>query len=399
LTVKLVLGRYELYGAIARGGMATVHLGRLRGAEGFHRVVAIKRLHPELARDPDVVAMFIDEAHLASQIHHPNVVPVLDVVAEERELFLVMEYVEGEPLARIARPVPPAIASSLFVGALSGLHAAHEAKDGSGRALEIVHRDVSPQNVLVGADGLAHVVDFGVAKAVGRVHMTRDGAVRGKLPYMAPEQLRAEKVTRLADVYGAAATLWGALAGRRLFDAPTDAELLLQVLEANVPPPSAHVPGLSAAVDAVVMRGLARDRTRRYPTARAMAEDLARALPPAPVSAVADWFEEVAGASVARRARLLLESTPPRRRWRLVALGGAIAACAAIGLVLASNGDARPSPVAPRVRDGQRKSLEGPSSEDLVLPALPQARRKLAPACDPPYAIEAGHKVFKPGCL
>jgi serine/threonine protein kinase len=196
-----VVGRYALYGAIAAGGMATVHLGRLLGPVGFSRTVAIKRLHAQFASDPEFVSMFLDEARLAARIRHPNVVPTLDVVATGGELFLVMEYVPGESIARLARALreqkqtlPTRILSAVMAGVLHGLHAAHEAKDERGHPLGIVHRDMSPQNVLVGTDGVARVLDFGVAKAAGRMQTTREGQIKGKLSYMPPEQLRGANV-------------------------------------------------------------------------------------------------------------------------------------------------------------------------------------------------------------
>jgi len=191
-----VVGRYALYAEIAAGGMATVHFGRLLGPVGFSRTVAIKRLHPQFAKDPEFVSMFLDEARLAARIRHPNVVPTLDVVATQGELFLVMDYVQGESLSRLIRAarerghrIPPRIVSSILTGALHGLHAAHEAKNERGEPLNIVHRDISPQNVLVGSDGVPRVLDFGVAKAAGRVQTTREGQLKGKLAYMAPEQI------------------------------------------------------------------------------------------------------------------------------------------------------------------------------------------------------------------
>src|SRR5262249_34859545 len=167
-----VLGRYALFGEIASGGMATVHLGRLLGPVGFSRPVAIKRLHPQFARDEAARAMFIDEARLASRVRHPNVVPTLDVVTDGDQLLLVMEYVDGESLARGGRRTRPAghkvplpITLAIVSNVLRGLDAAHEAASETGEPLEIVHRDVSPQNVLVGSDGVARVLDFGIARA------------------------------------------------------------------------------------------------------------------------------------------------------------------------------------------------------------------------------------------
>jgi serine/threonine protein kinase len=206
------IGRYVLYGEIASGGMATVHFGRLSGPAGFSRTVAIKRLHPQYAKDPEFVSMFLDEARLAARIRHPNVVTTLDVVTTGAEIFLVMEYVQGESLSRLLRAVRPMmtpadtrIVATIVSGVLHGLHAAHEARDEQGQPLRIVHRDVSPQNVLVGTDGVPRVLDFGVAKAAGRVQTTREGQLKGKLAYMAPEQVRGE-VTRVTDVYSASSS-------------------------------------------------------------------------------------------------------------------------------------------------------------------------------------------------
>jgi serine/threonine-protein kinase len=193
-----IVGRYVLYGEIASGGMATVHFGRLLGPAGFARPVAIKRLHAQFARDPDFVKMFFDEARLAARIAHPNVVPTLDVVAADGEVFLVMEYVRGASLAQLIRTVrrsgervQPLICVGIVSGMLHGLHAAHEARNDRGERMDLVHRDVSPQNVLVGTDGVPRLLDFGVAKASGRLQTTRDGQLKGKLAYMAPEQVCA----------------------------------------------------------------------------------------------------------------------------------------------------------------------------------------------------------------
>jgi serine/threonine-protein kinase len=295
-----ILGRYALYDKIASGGMATVHLGRLLGPVGFSRTVAIKRLHPHFAEDPEFVSMFLDEARVAARIQHPNVVPTLDVVTVEGELFLVMEYVQGESLARLTRAaaaanehVPPSIATTVMVGVLHGLHAAHEAKNDRGEPLGLVHRDVSPQNVLVGVDGVPRVLDFGVAKAAGRIQSTREGQLKGKLPYMAPEQVRG-KTSRASDVYAASVVLWEVLCGRRLFVGENDAELVAKVIEGCKVPPSQHAPGLPAAIDAIVLRGLEVDPSRRFATAREMARALAEAVPVMEASRIGEWVEQMA---------------------------------------------------------------------------------------------------------
>jgi serine/threonine protein kinase len=309
-----VIGRYAIYGKIASGGMASVHLGRQVGGAGFSRTVAIKRLHPHLAEDPEFQSTMIDEARMASRIHHPNVVPTLDVVAAEGELLLVMEYVRGESLSRLARlvatrkhRVPLPIASAIVLGALHGLHAAHEAKSDHGAPLGIVHRDVSPQNILVGVDGMARVIDFGVAKAAGRLQTTQDGAIKGKIAYMAPEQLASGTVTRTADVYAMGVVLWEVLAGTRLFSGDNQTAIVTSVLAGVTEPPSRHAPDLPPGLDALVMRALARDPADRFATALDMAEKLLQLVPPAFQTDVGTWCERTARESLAKRGILLAE--------------------------------------------------------------------------------------------
>ncbi len=303
-----VVGRYALYGEIASGGMATVHLGRLLGPVGFSRTVAIKRLHAQLAREPDFVAMFMDEARLAARIEHPNVVPMLDVAMLEGELLLVMEYVEGESLARLlqradeqSERVPLPIVASVITGILHGLHAAHEAKSDHGEPLGIVHRDVSPHNILVGVDGVPRLLDFGIAKAAGRIHTTREGQLKGKLPYMAPEQIRGD-AGRTSDIYSCGVVLWEMLAQKRLFKGD-EATVLAAVLGDVIEPPSRYVPQVPAALDALVLRALNRDPSERFATAREMAEALEQATALASATVVSEWLERLAAESLGARRR------------------------------------------------------------------------------------------------
>jgi serine/threonine-protein kinase len=307
-----VLGRYVVFEEIAAGGMATVHLGRVRGAAGFARMVAVKRLHRQYAKDPEFVAMLVDEARLAGRIHHPNVVTMLDVAAEDGELVLVMEYVHGEPLAKLLRSarrkglhVSPRIAARILIEALHGLHAAHEARDERGMELGIVHRDVSPQNIICGADGVSRVLDFGIAKAAGRIHSTRDGEIKGKFAYMPPEQLHGEHLDRRADIYAAGVVLWEALTGERLFLGSAQTPNLQRLLDADVEPPSSRIADLPASFDAVALKALAREPDDRYPTARAMAQALEACGPAATATEVSAWVESLSGESLARRARLI----------------------------------------------------------------------------------------------
>lgn len=305
-----VVGRYRIFGEIASGGMATVHVGRLLGPAAFSRTVAIKRLHAHFAKDPEFVSMLLDEARLAARIVHPNVVSTLDVVVEDTELFLVMDYVVGESLAHLLKrsaglgqAIPPGVAVSLGMDLLLGLHAAHEAKSDSGMPLHIVHRDVSPQNLLVGADGVGRVVDFGVAKALVRSSTTRDGKIKGKLTYMSPEQIQAGEVDRRSDVFSAGVVLWETLVGRRLFSRPDPGATIAAILSEEVEPPSRLVPQIPEALDAVVMRALDKSASHRFDTAGDMAAALADAHPPAGAIKVAQWVKELAGESLDDRAR------------------------------------------------------------------------------------------------
>ena len=310
--VGRTLGRYVLHGELAAGGMATVHLGRLMGPVGFSRTVAIKRLHPQYAKDPEFVSMFVDEARLAARIRHPNVVSTLDVVHEEGELFLVMDYVHGESLARIVKTVlsrgeriPPRISSAIMVNALNGLHAAHEARDESGAPLHVVHRDVSPQNVLVGADGIARVLDFGVAKAKGRIAQTKDGQIKGKIAYMAPEQFKEGEIGRAVDIYAAGVVLWETLAHKRLVVGDSEAAMVEKVLYGTFDPVTGWAPELPKEIDDVLAKAMARDANARFGSAREMAGAIEKVLGVASMNEVADWLETVAHTALQARAKLV----------------------------------------------------------------------------------------------
>jgi eukaryotic-like serine/threonine-protein kinase len=305
-----VIGRYALFDEIASGGMATVHLGRLLGPSGFSRTVAIKKLHAHFARDPEFVEMFLDEARLVARIQHPNVVPTLDVVSLENQLYLVMEYVQGESLSRLrmaatarGQRIPVRVALSIAVGVLDGLHAAHEARNEQGQPLGIVHRDVSPQNILVGVDGVARVLDFGVAKAAWRAQTTKDGQLKGKLAYMAPEQLTADIIDRRVDVFAAAVVLWESLTGKRLFDAESPMVVMTQIASREIERPSAVVTGLPVELDRVVMRGLARNPSDRFASTRDMAVALEAVGWIASQREVGQWVEQMAGEQLGTRAR------------------------------------------------------------------------------------------------
>ena len=304
-------GRYSIVGSLGSGGMARVYLGRVAGSAGFTRLVAIKRLHAELAAEEQFVAMLLDEARLTARIRHPNVVGTLDLVASDSGFSVVMEYVEGDSLSSLMKaareseePVPLPIALAIVHGVLRGLEAAHEARDDDGQPLGIVHRDVSPQNVLVGVDGIPRIIDFGIAKSLGRLHSTRPGEVRGKFSYMAPEQMQEHPATRQADVYATGVILWELLAGRPLFASDDARTVCLQVMRGAIPPPSQINPAIPPELDAVVLEATHRDLGRRHLTAR----EFAAALTPwthAEPDEVGMWVRSLAAERLAERQRML----------------------------------------------------------------------------------------------
>lgn len=278
------VGRYELRHPLGTGGMASVHLAVARTDAGHQEAYALKRMHPHLAQIRSYAAMFVDEARIASRIAHPNVCAVVDFGADGGEHFLAMELLLGEHFGKLIarlRRLPQAdgatarrLLVSLIADACEGVHAAHELQAPDGTPMHVVHRDISPHNLLVTYDGRMKVLDFGVARAVGQQHRTVTGEVKGKFSYMAPEQMRGEALDRRADVWALGVVLWEALAMRPLFRRATQSETVLAVLAAEVPSLSECVPGIGADLEAIVCRALTADPTRRYPTARALARDL-----------------------------------------------------------------------------------------------------------------------------
>lgn len=317
--------RYEVYGEIAAGGMASVQYGRLLGPRGFSRAVAIKRLHAHFRNDPEFVAMFLDEARLSARLVHANIVHTLDIIDEPDELALVMEYVLGESLwslmqlARAAdRAIPVRVGCALIVSVLHGLSAAHDARDDAGQPLHIVHRDVSPQNILVASDGVPRLLDFGIAKALGRMRTTPQGEIKGKLSYISCEQLQAKQLDGRADIYGAAVVLWEVLTGLPLFDGPSESAIVHRVLYDEISPPSAYRPDeIPRALDQIVLKALNRSADARYASAQEMALALEQSVGVASQFEVAAWLRELAGERLAKRAQLLTslqdDTTSPGR--------------------------------------------------------------------------------------
>ncbi len=275
--LPVTLGRYELLGLIGRGGMANVYLGRHAGGAGFQRLFAIKVLHPHLAQEGPFVEMLLDEARIAASLHHPNVVPIVDLGTQGDIHYVVMEYVEGCALSVLLKKNPdkrpPRLLIPIVLDALSGLHAAHSLTDDEG--VRLVHRDVSPQNILVGVDGMARLTDFGIAKAESRINTTRPGELKGKISFMSPEQIQSpESVDHRSDVFSAGVLLWTALTGKQLFEAGSTGAAMVNTLRMAVERPSQVGLKPPAVFDAICLRALERNVEARLDSALTFEETL-----------------------------------------------------------------------------------------------------------------------------
>lgn len=275
------LGRYEILTELASGGMASVYIARAQGVAGFERLVAIKVLHPHLAYEEEFISMFLDEARLAARIRHMNVVPTIDISDSLGDgYFLVMDYVEGHHLgallgsaAKKGARLPTPFICRVLTDALQGLGAAHRLTDEKGVPLHLVHRDVSPHNILVGTDGIGRLTDFGVAKAEVRMASTRAGQFKGKLSYMAPEQASSGATDQRSDLFSMGVILWESLTGRRLFKAESNAATLNKLLKEPIPKPSELWKDLSH-FDEVTLKALRREPDARFQTADEFMEAL-----------------------------------------------------------------------------------------------------------------------------
>jgi eukaryotic-like serine/threonine-protein kinase len=301
------IGRYQILLELGSGGMASVYLARAVGIAGFERDVALKVVHPSLRDDNRSTRDLIQEAKVASRIRHTNVVPVLEIGEENRAVFVVMDYVDGDSLSQLVRAgeeagelLPAPVAMRILCDALSGLHAAHEQRGEDGRLLGLVHRDFSPQNILLGRDGVARLADFGIAKVSSRPGKTQTGLIKGKLGYLSPEQARGLALDRRSDVWSAGVVAWELFAGGRMFGG-TEAEALVAIVERPIPRLASARPDLPAALVAAIDGAVIRDVDRRYPTALDFRARLLASLPAADHGDVADYVSRVLAVRLAER--------------------------------------------------------------------------------------------------
>lgn len=300
-------GRYDVYGELAAGGMGSVHLAVQVGSGGIDRLVAIKRLHPELAEDPEFVDMLRNEARVLARIRHSNVVAAHDAFELDGEAFLVMDFIEGETLSDLSSsvggPVPVDVAAAIVVGILHGLHAAYEATNHRGEKLMLVHRDISPHNILVGFDGIARILDFGIARVANRVRETTRIFVNGKFGYMAPEQTQGT-ATHESDLFAVGVIFWELLVGQKLRKSKNIHDLADEIAAA-VPPPSTRSETVPATVDAVIRRACAANPADRYPAALEMAREIERCTPLASQWSVARYVDTVHNSKRAHAQKLV----------------------------------------------------------------------------------------------
>ncbi len=320
------LGRYELLAPIGVGGMAKVWAARQSGFGGFAKVVAIKTILPHLSREADFERLFVDEARVASLVRHPNVCEILELGEDGQVLFLVMEWVDGDSLIKLLKAsgevtaIDPRIAARIGAETCAGLHAAHIQRDNDNRQLQIVHRDVSPHNILLSAEGVVKVTDFGVAKAVGQTHdQTMAGQLKGKLEYMSPEQIAGTKVDGRTDVFGMGGVLYESTTGKQPFASAGDLEVMNKIVEGRLERPSSLQRGYPPELEAIVMKAMANDPAQRFATADemriALESYLARSGPPVTHAEVAALLRSRVGAKIDERLdriRTAMSSAPEK---------------------------------------------------------------------------------------
>jgi serine/threonine protein kinase len=389
------IGRYEIVMQIAKGGMATVYLARAEGLGGFDRYVAVKLTAEALRNDPEFSAHLIEEAKLVAHLRHLNVVPVLDVGECERGVFLVMEYVPGDSLAGLLRraresgtPLPARVGLRILVDALAGLHAAHEHADEEGHPLHLVHRDFSPQNILVGTDGIARLTDFGIAKAASRASNTVAGNIKGKISYVAPEQATGGEVDRRCDLWAAGVIGWELLARKKLHGTSTQA--LLEIAHTEPPHVSTANPDVSEALDLAIAGVLKLDRNARTPTAAELARELGAA---AKAAGLLAETEEVAEVVTRLTASTLAERKATIAQARRQRIASSPDLSVKIGHTPTPTSVRRSLPSLPEVPISSIAALQGErASEPIAILNMPSPEEIAAkPTLAPPPGL--GHDV------
>jgi eukaryotic-like serine/threonine-protein kinase len=399
------LGRYELLAPIGRGGMAIVWAARLRGTRGFSKLVAIKTMLPTISSDPRFERMFLSEAEIASRIRHPNVCEILDLGEDEGTLYLVMEWIEGESLAAIASSqprIPYGVAATIGAQAARGLAAAHDLQGDDGRPYGVVHRDVSPHNVLVRKDGLVKIVDFGVARAAERTdHVTESGFIKGKVGYLAPEQAEGRELDGRADVFALGVLLYELTTGTHPFRGATDVATLLRISSGeNAAAPETLVSDYPADLSSIVLRALAKDREERPATMTELARELeavAARLDVDPQAALRAFAEETTKEACEERRGALREAAAladaravraiapppadaPRRalpRWLIPSSIGALALALGVGIGMRQRSTEQAAPATPTapsapIRELVESAAPPPASASAeAVPPLP----------------------------
>jgi serine/threonine-protein kinase len=444
-----VLGRYRIVLPLGQGGTADVYLAVAEGPSGFHKLVVLKVLKPAFANDPDFRSMFLAEARLAARLHHPNIVQTNEVIEVDGVPILVMEYLDGQPLSQVivrGKDAGFSLAMQLrvLVDALGGLHRAHELSDFDGTPLAVVHRDVSPHNVFVTVEGQVKVLDFGIAKLERSMVETEVGTVKGKLRYMAPEQIAGEKLDRRADVYAAGVMLWEALAGERMWKGRGEDEIRARVRAGDVPPP-ALPPGVPPRLAAICRRALALRAADRHATALELADELEAALAelgggvtPREIGATvarlfADVRAETKAAIEAQLGRISMAAMPavtdvappagvpvpmqvaktaeyapppPARRGRALAFGiGASVLVVAIAIgAWASRSEPRPAAIAPSETATPvalppasplgARDVQSASNASAAVPPTPPAGEEVTATTTPRREAKGGGKRF-----
>ena len=423
-------GRYLLLDRIGSGGMAEVYRAVMPGAQGFRQTFVVKRILAERSRAPDFVDMFVQEARIGSLLSHPNIVQVFDFGNVGGDYFLAMEYLRGRDVQALMRklreqnllcPVPVAAFIAHEVATCLGY--AHDLLGRDGKRLDIVHRDVSPSNIMCLRTGGVKLLDFGIAKAAGdNSENTEQGLFKGKLAYVAPERIKNEPLDGRVDVFGLGVVLWEMLAGRRLFRGKNELETLTRVMEMQVAPPSADRPDIPASLDRIVLRALERDRDKRYPTGHAMADDLEAVLRETQFHSrmLPDLLREAFGAGLSNSQETMATVTPEmlaslndvgtgtdelpasgqratKRRWgwrRVAGVGAAAAVTVALGALLLARGGGGPSHArvqlpAPAATPAPALAPQIAPVEPTPPPAAPPAPETAAAASTPPPEEDA----------